>query len=60
MEQCSLALIAYLGDCGLGDWIGVVEKAIKAKQRQIQSSIFNHLKVFKKSEIPPKTIATTI
>ena len=26
---------------------------IKAKPHQIQSSIFNHLKVFKKSEIPP-------
>ena len=21
---CSLALIAYLGDCGLGDWIGII------------------------------------
>ena len=47
---CGLALIAYLGDYGLGDWIG-----IKSKRRssQIQSSIFNHLKAFRKSEIPP-------
>ena len=44
---CKLALIAYLGDCDLDDWIGIVKKAIKAKQLQIQSSIFNHLKVIR-------------
>ena len=53
---CNLALIAYLGDFGLGD-IGPISDFLNTLKspHQIQSSIFNHLlKVFKKSEMGPE------